>query len=211
MVIVVKRKTPQWDALVKEVVSVHLSQFDSEYDVVNYFLDKAVRDEDGSTVKGSDGKLYFVDSIFFSDCLTEIRLKRGFWAHPNRELDTFSQNTTYTPKTEENSKNADVFTSLEKLVLDWADKRDLLSPANYKSQTLKVMEEIGELSGAMLKDRRIEELDAFGDVLVTLIILAKQRDVNLVGALKDAYDVIKSRTGKMKNGAFIKDEKQIKW
>lgn len=70
---------------------------------------------------------------------------------------------------------------------------------------MKVFEELGELSGAILKGNKIEEEDAFGDVLVTLIILAEQREVNMVTELYNAYNTIKDRHGKTINGTFIKN------
>lgn len=47
-------------------------------------------------------------------------------------------------------------TTLDELaiaVIAWADERDLTHPDNAFRQILKVMEEVGELSGAMSKQR----------------------------------------------------------
>ena len=46
----------------------------------------------------------------------------------------------------------------------------------------------------------------FGDVLVTLIILAKQLDLNLTQCLEKAYKKIQYRKGKTINGTFVKSE-----
>jgi NTP pyrophosphatase (non-canonical NTP hydrolase) len=70
---------------------------------------------------------------------------------------------------------------------------------------MKVFEELGELSGAILKRNRIEEEDAFGDLLVTVIILANQRGIDLQTELKNAYITIKDREGKTVDGTFIKN------
>jgi NTP pyrophosphatase (non-canonical NTP hydrolase) len=91
-------------------------------------------------------------------------------------------------------------------VLEWAKERGLDNPENYQAQLIKIFEELGELSGAILKGKREEELDAFGDILVVLEILAVQRGVDLSVEYENAYQVIKNRKGKMVNGSFIKDE-----
>lgn len=91
-------------------------------------------------------------------------------------------------------------------VLQWAKEKGLDNPDNYQAQTIKLMEEIGELCGAILKGKRDEECDAFGDIQVVLEILAEQRGVDLEKAYMDAYYVIENRKGKMVNGSFIKDE-----
>lgn len=97
------------------------------------------------------------------------------------------------------------FEELEEAVLDWADERDLLD-ADPSRQFLKVVEEVGELASAIAKDKVDEQVDAIGDVLVTLIILAQQLDLEPVACLEEAYGEIANRTGKTINGTFIKDE-----
>lgn len=96
------------------------------------------------------------------------------------------------------------FKELSGSVIDWAKKRELLSPENAKSQYLKFIEESGELARGILKADATETEDAFGDVLVTLIILAEQTGYNLERCLQTAYNEIKSREGKTVNGTFIK-------
>ena len=93
-----------------------------------------------------------------------------------------------------------------KEILEWASVKGLLNPEIYAVQFMKVSEELGELANAIIKEKRNEEIDAFGDVMVTLYILAEQRGVNLSEAVEIAYEVIKGRKGKMVNGSFIKDE-----
>lgn len=98
------------------------------------------------------------------------------------------------------------FEQLKENVVQWADDKGLLDYENAPRQMLKVVEELGELCGSIAKGKRNEELDAFGDLLVTIVILAEQRQIDLVSALKEAYGVIKNRTGKTVNGVFVKDE-----
>lgn len=84
--------------------------------------------------------------------------------------------------------------------------RSLLPIENHTKQFMKVVEELGELSSSIIKSNREEEIDAFGDVLVTLIILARQRGVNLVEALDEAYNEIANRKGVTVNGVFLKKD-----
>lgn len=95
---------------------------------------------------------------------------------------------------------------MKDLVLDWADERGLLVQGNERNQLIKLYEEAGELSSAILKDNQHEVKDALGDIQVVLIILANQLGYDLDECLKEAYNVIKNRTGKKVNGIFVKDE-----
>ena len=72
-------------------------------------------------------------------------------------------------------------------------------------QLIKIIEEVGELASAILKKKRKEEIDAVGDIMVTLIIFAEIRGYDVMSALGYAYQEIKDRTGKMVDGSFIKD------
>jgi NTP pyrophosphatase (non-canonical NTP hydrolase) len=93
----------------------------------------------------------------------------------------------------------------KKDILKWAEQRELLKPDNAKAQTIKLMEEVGELCGAILKGKPTEQIDAIGDIQIVLIILAKQLGIDYDAALESAYDTIKARTGKTVGGSFIKD------
>lgn len=90
-------------------------------------------------------------------------------------------------------------------ILEWAEPKGLLNPDFAPKQFMKLVEEVGELSNAILKDKREEIVDALGDIQVVLTILAKQLDLDLDECLKSAYNEIKNRTGKTINGTFIKD------
>lgn len=91
-------------------------------------------------------------------------------------------------------------------VLAWADERGLIEEDNAPRQMLKVVEELGELTGAMAKQKDEDIVDAIGDVLVTIIILAAQLGFNVTECLGVAYNEIAQRTGKTVDGVFIKDE-----
>ena len=96
------------------------------------------------------------------------------------------------------------FEILRAHVLTWASKHDLLMPHHSKTQMLKVVEEVGELASALLKNKTSETKDALGDVLVTLIILSEQLDSDLIDCLELAYNEVRLREGETVNGTFIK-------
>lgn len=95
-------------------------------------------------------------------------------------------------------------------VKKWSRERKINTSDPYK-QFLKVMEELGELSEAMAKNKPVDIVDGFGDVLVTLEILNQQLnerkviDQDLHSCYKIAYEEIKNRKGKMINGLFVKE------
>lgn len=94
---------------------------------------------------------------------------------------------------------------LNKKVIEWAIERDLISIENAPRQLLKVYEELGELSGALLKQNNDGIVDGIGDAFVTLIILSAQLGYTPEHCLKSAYNEIKNRTGETKNGIFVKE------
>jgi len=102
-------------------------------------------------------------------------------------------------------KPVETFEGLQYKVEQWAKDKGILSSLNASKQMLKVNEEVGELTGALLKNDKAGIIDGIGDSFVTLIILAAQLDLDPVDCLQAAWDEIKNRTGKTKNGVFIKD------
>lgn len=90
-------------------------------------------------------------------------------------------------------------------VIQWGQDRGLIAPENAHKQMLKVMEEVGELAGAIAKNREVDIKDAIGDSLVTIILVSAQLGFDPIECLQEAYDVISKRTGKTVNGVFIKD------
>ena len=98
------------------------------------------------------------------------------------------------------------FEKLHEFIIQWADDRKIINPKNVSKQFMKVTEELGELAEGINKDNQGQIKDSLGDILVTLIILSKDLDVDLLDCLKGAYGVIKDRTGKTVNGVFVKEE-----
>ena len=97
------------------------------------------------------------------------------------------------------------FDKLIENVVGWAADKDILKKENAPKQLLKVLEEVGETAGALLKSKDEEIKDGIGDSFVTLIILAKQLGLTPSQCLESAWNEIKDRTGKTVNGVFVKN------
>ena len=91
-------------------------------------------------------------------------------------------------------------------VIGWASDRGILEKENAPKQMLKVLEEVGETAGALLKSNEEGIKDGIGDSFVTLIILSKQLGLDPSECLESAWNEIKDRTGKTQGGVFVKDE-----
>ena len=90
------------------------------------------------------------------------------------------------------------------LIRTWASDKGIYKLGDSRTQYIKLMEEAGELAEALLKNDEGEVIDAIGDIVVALTNLAKLRGHNIEDCVTSAYDVIKSRQGKMINGTFVK-------
>lgn len=105
------------------------------------------------------------------------------------------------------------FGELKELVLEWAEDKDLLHSENADKQFMKFIEEVFEFKSEMdfvdwklnykepTQDLKLE----LGDVMVTLIVLSKQLNVDIVDCLNMAYEKISKRKGKTINGTFVKE------
>jgi len=91
------------------------------------------------------------------------------------------------------------------LIREWADERGLYENGDAKTQALKLVEEVGEIARAVLKDDTDEIIDGIGDAVVVLTNLAELIGMPIEACIDEAYDVISKRTGKMVNGTFVKD------
>lgn len=94
---------------------------------------------------------------------------------------------------------------LIRLVRDWGREHKIFDPM---SQYAKVNEEVGEIAHELTRNNlhSPEVVDAVGDTLVTVIILADILDIDPVEALNEAYNTIKNRKGHTENGSFIKEK-----
>ena len=113
------------------------------------------------------------------------------------------------------------YKELEDKVIQWGQEKGILDKATSLTQAGKTLEELEELIEALQyeeegfgrfvnsKGRYVntqEEIkDAYGDLLVTLILGAEMKNLKLEDCLQSAYEIISKRTGKMINGVFVKD------
>ena len=95
----------------------------------------------------------------------------------------------------------------------WGEERGLLNVENFtqdlidtNAQTLKLMEEVGELAKAVAYRDEEALKDGIGDCAVVLIILAAQYGLTFEQCLDHAWNEIKHRTGKLEDGLFKKDD-----
>jgi NTP pyrophosphatase (non-canonical NTP hydrolase) len=91
------------------------------------------------------------------------------------------------------------------LIRGWANDKGIYKSGDSKTQYVKLMEESGELARAILKRDKPEIKDAIGDMIVVLTNLAYLEGFEVEDCVASAYDVIKSRQGKMVNGTFVKE------
>ena len=112
-------------------------------------------------------------------------------------------------------KSHTCFTDLVKKVQEWGDEKGITNPNNADKQFMKFIEEVFEFKSEMdfyiiyddLRNVYDKSLKLeMGDILVTLIILSKQLDIDLVECLEMAYEKIKGRKGKTVDGIFLKEE-----
>lgn len=123
------------------------------------------------------------------------------------------------------------YEELSALVLQWGEDKGIFAKSTPLRQLDKTQEELDETKEALQKlasltdqqilseklltddpntldleeDALLEAKDGIGDMLVTIILLAKMVNMDSVDCLQSAYDVIKKRTGKMVDGQFVKD------
>jgi NTP pyrophosphatase (non-canonical NTP hydrolase) len=96
--------------------------------------------------------------------------------------------------------------SMFDLIRQWASDRDIYSKGDIKTQLIKLYEETGELSKAVLDNDKEGIVDAIGDSIVVLTNLAEFAGTTVETCMQSAYDEISSRTGRMINGTFVKDK-----
>ena len=91
------------------------------------------------------------------------------------------------------------------LIRMWANERGLYDKGDTKTQALKLVEEVGEICRAILKEDHDEVVDGIGDAVVVLTNLAELQGVSIEKCINVAYNEICNRKGKMVNGTFAKD------
>lgn len=87
------------------------------------------------------------------------------------------------------------YQDLEMKVVQWAEKRQIVQNSNNMAQAIKTLEEVTELLEAIHTGDRAAQADAYGDILVTLIVGCATADLDLTECLSLAYEQIKDRKG----------------
>ena len=124
----------------------------------------------------------------------------------NKALDEFTK-TLVEPKINYNDVKPE-YQNIYDLIRLWADERGIYRNGDTKTQYVKLQEEAGELAKAILKDDKVEFVDAIGDMVVVLTNLAALEGLKIEDCVTSAYEVIKSRQGSMVNGTFVKENHQ---
>jgi hypothetical protein len=97
------------------------------------------------------------------------------------------------------------YADIEMKVIQWGEARKIVQNSTGLAQWNKTIEEVIELRDALLLDDRDAKIDAYGDILVTLIMGCACEDLNLTSCLEHAYEQIKNRKGYLTpEGIFVK-------
>ena len=67
-----------------------------------------------------------------------------------------------------------VLKEYQDLIIGWAKDKNITREECIPMQKLKLIEEVGEIANAIVKNKKEEQLDGIGDAFVVLTILAKQ-------------------------------------
>jgi NTP pyrophosphatase (non-canonical NTP hydrolase) len=98
------------------------------------------------------------------------------------------------------------YANVEMKVIQWGEARQIVQNSTPFAQAMKTNEELDELFEAIEANDRAAMADAYGDILVTLIMGCATADLDLVECLEGAYNEIKDRKGHLsKEGLFIKE------
>jgi NTP pyrophosphatase (non-canonical NTP hydrolase) len=97
------------------------------------------------------------------------------------------------------------YAQLEMDIVRWGEARGIVQNSTPAAQAKKTLEELDELYAAIRDNDRDAMIDAYGDILVTLIMGCACADLDLVTCLGHAYNEIKDRKGYLTpEGIFVK-------
>lgn len=89
-------------------------------------------------------------------------------------------------------------------IVQWHYDRNLIDGSSDKDQTLKLLQELGELSDSVCKGKDVR--DDLGDMMVVMLNIMERNKITLADCLEKAYNDIKDRKGRMVNGVFVKEQ-----
>ena len=97
------------------------------------------------------------------------------------------------------------YADVQMKVIQWGEARQIVQNSTPFAQAFKTQEELNELFEAIESGDRAAMADAYGDILVTLVMGCACADLDLVECFKGAYNEIKDRKGYLsKEGLFVK-------
>lgn len=91
-------------------------------------------------------------------------------------------------------------------IIQWARERNIFVGGTPVGQSIKTMEEAVELMDGVNKRDKTLIRDAIGDIIVTLVIQAKMQGLSIEECVEQAWNEIKDRRGRMRDGQFHKEE-----
>lgn len=98
------------------------------------------------------------------------------------------------------------YQSTEVNVIAWGEKRGIVQNSTPAAQAIKTQEELDELIDAIRNNDREAMADAYGDILVTLVMGAAIADLDLQTCFELAYQEIKDRKGSLNaDGIWVKE------
>ena len=98
------------------------------------------------------------------------------------------------------------YADIEMMVLQWGESRMIVQNSTPYAQAKKTQEELYEIFEAIEDGDREAMADAYGDILVTLVMGCATADLDLVTCFQGAYNEIKDRKGFLnKEGIFVKE------
>ena len=99
------------------------------------------------------------------------------------------------------------YADIEMKVVQWGEARGIVQNSTPQAQAQKTQEELDELLDAIQSGDRAAMADAYGDILVTLVMGCACADLDLVTCFEGAYQEIKDRKGYLTpEGIFVKEK-----
>lgn len=103
-------------------------------------------------------------------------------------------------------RRAATMTDLIAAIGAWGADKGITLHSSPVAQLAKLVEEIGELAGAVARNRPDDIEDGIGDAVVVLVMLAHLSETSLRDCVFNAWQEIRDRKGRMNaEGVFVKE------
>lgn len=162
----------------------------------NFYVTSVIPNRDGLPNKNED--------IFLSLDITDWPMTCGVkLEHLDKPMFNISEMRTHSYIPSQLAYHKHPFFQLTDKIVDWHYDRNLIDGSTDKDQTLKLAQELGELSDSVCKGKDIR--DDIGDMLVVMLNITERNGISLDDCLERAWNDIKDRKGKMVDGIFVKE------